>query len=163
MTGSYIQRPGKIIAIEDEGMLVSVPRETSCCACKSRPVCGASLLQSGSERQLHVSVADQSAGLMPGDSLHLEMSRARLTRLICLAYVVPAILLLAGAAAAGWLWPSSEMAGVGGALLGLGIGCLLLRRYDSHPVASGLLPRVRVRFDPVSWIHEERAGSCESN
>jgi sigma-E factor negative regulatory protein RseC len=113
-----IQRSGHIIAIRDGLATVRVERASACSSCGTRSVCGA-----GSAAGSQVSVP-VPPGAHLGDRVTLCMASGMLTRAALLAYLLPALTTLFGAAL---LSAAGDLAAVAGALCGLGLGLVALR------------------------------------
>ncbi len=113
-----IQRSGHIMALRDGLATVRVERASACSSCGTRSVCGA-----GSAAGSQVSVPVQP-GARLGDRVTLSLANGMLTRAALLAYLLPALTTIFGAAL---LSAAGDLAAVAGALCGLGLGLLALR------------------------------------
>lgn len=113
-----IERSGYIIAIRDGLATVRVERESACSSCGSRRVCS-----TGSDKGSLVSLPVQSGARM-GDRVTLSLASGMLTRAALLAYLLPALTTILGAAL---MSAAGDLAAVAGALCGLGLGLVALR------------------------------------
>lgn len=70
--------------------------------------------------------------MAPGDRVVLSIGRAALAKMMVVCYLVPAVLMLAGASLGCLTIGDSDLMSLAGAALGLMVGCALLRLYDSR-------------------------------
>ncbi len=130
MSASLIQS-GQIRRIE-AGQAVIAVATSGCSSCGHAGGCGIGKL-AGSRREALISLPAQP-GLAAGDAVTLELDEARLTQAALRGYLLPTSLLVMGA----WLGEkvgADETAALG-ALVGLALGLLLVRR------ARPLMPRL---------------------
>ena len=144
MHSQSIQRTGELLASDKDGLLVSVPRSTPCGACKNREVCPSGILGAASQHTVRIPGALAHEAIEPGSAVQLLLPRAGLGRLVAIAYLVPALCMVAGAGACSVLWPGVDAPAVIGAIVGLGMGCALLRLYDAHATSTRWLPHIRL-------------------
>jgi sigma-E factor negative regulatory protein RseC len=117
-----ISRRGFVSAIEGGRAHISVA-SVGCSSCGHAGGCGIGQL-AGRRRETILTLP--ATGLHPGQAVSLELDESRVVRAALLGYLLPAVLLLAGAVA-------GERAGMGepaaalGALAGLTIGLLMTR------------------------------------
>ena len=114
-------------ALRDHVVELRIEEPSGCSACCVSSACA---VGSSSGRSRHIAVKWQAA---PGDRLVLRINPSVLWRIAVMCYLVPALLMLAGA----WFVTSvSRFSGDGGALIGTAAGLLLggvlLRLYDSR-------------------------------
>ncbi len=121
-----IQRSGHIMAIHDGLATVRVERASACSSCGTRSVCGAG---SAAGSQMSVPVPP---GARTGDRVTLSLASGMLTRAALLAYLLPALTTIFGAAL---LSAGGDLAAVAGALCGLGLGLVALRLLGRRQTA----------------------------
>ena len=108
---------GRVISIEADQALVSLPAPEGCSKCGSKAGCSGA-----QERVLRL----PAGGLHPGDEVTLATTEGALHRGVLTAYVMPALAIIAGAVV-GQINFGTDEAAVAGAGLGLAAGLLLLR------------------------------------
>lgn len=111
-----INADGHIDRLQGGQAQIRITPPSGCGSCRSRSACGA-----GSERLVWVSAP---AGAGVGDRVSLQLPAASLNRAALLAYLLPALTTLAGAALAA---PAGDLAAALSAGAGLGLGLVLLR------------------------------------
>lgn len=122
-----MERSGRILALHAESMLVSVETEPACSQCGSRKACHGG----GSEQTLSLPL---SPGLAPGDLVTLSLPASRLNHAALLAWLLPALSLMAGAGLGQW-HTGRDIGAILGAGIGLAIGLVCARglaRQLSH-------------------------------
>jgi len=121
-----IETKARIVSISDGTAWVAPTEESGCGGCGSRSSCAVSgLAKHFSRRQKLVPVAcDASA--KPGDELVLAVSEGELLKAGLMAYLLPTVLSVAGAA-----WASSrgygDIGSVAGMAGGIALGLLIAR------------------------------------
>ena len=123
-----IERSARIVAIHAQGMRVELGAPAACAACGAQRNCG------GDEPQIQVEMP-LLTGAREGDEVLLGMESAGLLRAAALAYLLPALALVLGAALGEILWQGNAGAALG-AVLGLGCGLLLAREWSTHRAAE---------------------------
>jgi len=126
-----IARSGQIVDIRDGIAAIRVERASACSSCGTRSVCGAGR-------------ADESLVFLPlaaparcGDHVTVQLASGGLTRAAFLAYLLPAMSTLLGAML---LAGAGDLAAVAGALAGLGLGLIVLRRFSRACASPAVLP-----------------------
>ncbi len=116
-----------VVAVEDGAVLVEVAgRAPACGSCPSSGACHTDLAALGpGPRRFRLA---NRIGARVGDHVSLTVAEGTLWRAVLASYVIPLVLAMAGAAAGQSF--GGDWAGVGGALGGLALGALLLRRRD---------------------------------
>ncbi|MDP3033060.1 MAG: SoxR reducing system RseC family protein [Rhodocyclaceae bacterium] len=110
-----IARRGRILAVQDGMATIRVDTPAACASCGSRSACGST----GTTVRLPV-----AAALRAGDDVTLTLAEGTLVRGALRAYLLPTTTLLLGAIA---LSAFGDLAAVGGALSGLGVGLIAQR------------------------------------
>jgi len=127
-----IERNGTILAVQDGVATIRVATPSACASCGSRGACGSK------DTTVRLPVA---ATLRAGDGVTLMLAEGALVRGALRAYLLPAVTLLLGAIA---LSAFGDLAAVGGALSGLGVGLIaqriLARRATCAPPAVSPAP-----------------------
>jgi len=116
------------------GSIVAEPgADAACGSCGQQGLC-----VSGSARRAPLQIPLNELGqqdLLPGDRLECAIDPGVFLRLVFSSFLLPAILLVAGAGVAVFLAPADDVAAGLGALFGLLLGCGRLRRYDARRIA----------------------------
>ncbi len=126
-----IQRSGQIVDICDGIAAIRVERASACSSCGTRSVCGAGRADAS------LVFLPLSAPAQCGDHVMVQLASGGLTRAAFLAYLLPAISTLAGALL---LADAGDLAAVAGALAGLGLGLIALRRFSRACARPAVLP-----------------------
>ena len=111
-----------------------------CGSCSSAGSCGSRLFTASAEPELAVHLES----VAPGQHLQVSLSGGRLLELVCAVYLLIPVGLLAGAAAASLLWAGSDIAALGGMLLGGWLGYALLKLYDAHRAVAGVFAGLKI-------------------
>lgn len=130
-----ISAPVRVIAIADGRAQVEPTGQSGCGGCASRSVCGVSGLAkyfAGGRRPVEVQCA---SGVREGDELQLQMEEGDLLRAGMLAYLLPSLFAVGGAAVA-TLAGYGDAGAVLGALLGVTAGLLLARLVRWSPLIA---------------------------
>lgn len=128
-----------VTRVEGEFAYVEVRESAAACgSCGGKSQCGKS--QSGPR---HYAVRN-TVGAAPGDTVIVAMPAGAVLRAAALTYLMPLLLLLAGAALATH-WFGDGLPAVAGAASGLLLGILLLRVL-SQRAACGAEPTLRANF-----------------
>lgn len=116
-----IERNGEIVDICNGLAAIRVEPASACSSCGTRSVCGAGRVEAA---LVYLPLA---APARCGDRITLGLADGGLTRAAFLAYLLPAMSTLAGALL---LAGAGDLAAVAGALAGLGLGLIALRRWS---------------------------------
>jgi positive regulator of sigma E activity len=143
MTGAAVERSGEVVGISDGFLQLSVSRSSGCSACRQKAGCAQGVFA----RPYTVAIPAEKGQLLcavPGTQVSLKFPGRLLSRLIILAYLLMPVLMLLGA------WLAEQLAGgdlavLCGAIIGGGVGCLVLRLYHSCGLAAGSLRSLSVR------------------
>lgn len=130
-----ISAPVRVISIAGGKALVEPTGQSGCGGCASRSVCGVSGLAkyfAGGRQPVEVQCA---SGARAGDELQLQMEEGDLLRAGLLAYLLPSLFAVGGAAVA-TLSGHGDAAAVLGALLGIAAGLLLARLVRWSPLIA---------------------------
>jgi len=145
---------GRVVAVEDEGVWVETIRKTTCGTCAAQKGCGHGILNRISDGRRSL-VRALPGKLSPSecavdDEVSISIPEHVLVRGSLVVYILPLILMLAGAAAGAALVPgSTDLASGMGAVLGFGAGITLVRWHarlhrndpDLQPELVALLRR----------------------
>jgi positive regulator of sigma E activity len=129
-----MERTGKIIAIHDQSMDVSIQPEAHCASCASRSSCH------GDSEKAVISVPLVNA-MQIGQSVELHMEESTLTKSALLAYLVPPVCLLIGAGLGDGLFHHDSISIIG-AGIGLACGFFLVHRLSRLFSRESLEPTV---------------------
>jgi sigma-E factor negative regulatory protein RseC len=130
-----ISAPVRVISIADGKAQVEPTAQSGCGGCASRSVCGVSGLAkyfAGGRQPVEVQCA---SGARAGDELQLRMEEGDLLKAGLLAYLLPSLFAVGGAAVA-TLSGYGDAAAVLGALLGIAAGLLLARLVRWSPLIA---------------------------
>ncbi|MEN3113479.1 SoxR reducing system RseC family protein [Uliginosibacterium paludis] len=123
-----MERSGRILSLHAESMIVTVDTAPACSQCGSRKACH------GGSSELTLALP-AGPGLKPGDLVTLALPAGRLNHAALLAWLLPALALLAGAALGQWSNGQDSGAILGaatGLLAGLASARRLARRLDGE-------------------------------
>jgi sigma-E factor negative regulatory protein RseC len=141
-----LTRSGRIVAIRDGLATIRVETPSACGGCGSRGACGTA---SGTTVLLPV-----PATARPGDAVTLALAEGLLVRGALRVYLLPATAMLLGAALLS-IW--GDLAAVGGALSGLGLGLIAMRmitRRRASCDAPAVLPAPTFISNLPETLHE---------
>lgn len=127
-----MERSGRILALHAESMLVSVETAPACSQCGSRKACHSG----GSEQTLAL---PRMPGLEAGDLVTLALPASRLNHAALLAWLLPALALLAGAALGQWR-DGRDTGAILGAAAGLALGLAAARGLATRLASNHFEP-----------------------
>ncbi|MDP2795137.1 MAG: SoxR reducing system RseC family protein [Sulfurisoma sp.] len=127
-TTNALTRSGRIVAIRDGLATIRVELPAGCTSCGSRGACA-----SGKAATATV-VLPAPAGARPGETVTLSITEGSLARSALLVYFLPAVTTLLGAVG---LAGAGDVAAIGGAAAGLGLGLILPRLIGRSLSRSG--------------------------
>ncbi|WP_018989072.1 SoxR reducing system RseC family protein [Aromatoleum toluclasticum] len=130
---------GVVRSVEGGRALVAVPVQ-GCSSCGERSRCGVGKLAGGAKVSLVTVPACD--GLAPGDAVTLAADPDAINRAALLGYLLPALLIVAGAVGGDRL-AHTDVAAVLGAFGGLVLGVLVTRMFRAASVPLELLRRGR--------------------
>lgn len=136
-----ISAPVRVISVADGKAQVEPTGQSGCGGCASRSVCGVSGLAkyfSGGRKPVEVQCATT---VRAGDELQLQMEEGELLRAGMLAYLLPSLFAVGGAAVA-------TLSGYGDAAAVLGAAC---------GIAAGLLLARLVRWSPLTVAEKKES------
>ena len=143
-----------VTRIEGQHAMVEVsPVAAGCGRCHEAGGCGSGMLnKSLRPQQLSIYRLPNLVGAAVGDRVIISVPEGSVLRAALLAYLLPVLLLIAGAAV-GTVVSDSDLIAVIGAGSGLALGLLLLRKAQSHLVGGGeLLMTMRLEKQPKAPI-----------
>ncbi len=121
-----IETSARVVSSDNGTVLIQPNNASGCGGCQSRSVCGVSGLGkyfSGTRKAIAVAC---DANVRPGDELQLSMDETDMLKAGLLAYLLPSVMALVGAAVAS-AYGGSDLMAVLGAAAGVGLGLLLGR------------------------------------
>ena len=125
-----IEERGRVVAREGDAVWVETLRRRTCDGCSARHGCGHRLLDSArSGARARVRALVDGEPPEPGATVVVGIPEGALLRAAAMAYLLPVILLLAGALAGAWIAPQGSLPALVG-LVGLVIGFLCNRWYS---------------------------------
>lgn len=138
----------RVVSAKDGQAWVEATEAGGCSACQSKSSCGISGLgRFFSNRRKPVAVTC-GGDARPGQELTLAVEEADLLKAGLLAYLMPALLAVSGAALADHFW-RNDAAGALGALAGAALGLAFARLFSRTP---GLRARPSNPATPISLI-----------
>lgn len=143
MSGA-VMHEGVVRSVEGREVLVAVPVQ-GCSSCGERSRCGVGKLAGGGKVSLVSVPVAESRGLAPGDAVTLAADPDAINRAALLGYLLPALLIVAGAIG-GDLLAHTDLAAVLGAFGGLVLGVLVTRLLP-RVLRAAAVPLVLVRRD----------------
>ena len=123
---------GRVVAVDEDGLWVETIRQSTCGSCMAQKGCGHGLLNRIADgRRNYVRVlgpAPAIAACAVNDRVRISIPDHVVLRGSLVVYVLPLLAMLSLAAAASFLWPTSQdLAAAGGAVTGLLLGFGLVR------------------------------------
>ena len=150
-----VENRGVVTALDGAHALVEVhPQSGGCGRCHESGGCGSHLLNEALRPQhLNIYRLDNHIGAAVGDVVMISIAEGAVLHVALLAYLLPIVLLIAGAALGTALF-AHDLPALLGAVLGLLIGLLILRSQQRR-LAGG-----RARIDMRLASHEELAADA---
>lgn len=143
MSGA-VMHEGVVRSVEGREVLVAVPVQ-GCSSCGERSRCGVGKLAGGGKVSLVTVPVAVSGGLAPGDAVTLAADPDAINRAALLGYLLPALLIVAGAVGGDRI-AHTDLAAVLGAFGGLVLG-VLVTRVLPRVLRAAAVPLVLVRRD----------------
>jgi sigma-E factor negative regulatory protein RseC len=146
-----ITEAGRVVAVEPDCLWVETMRQSTCNSCSAQKGCGHGLMNKlGSGRAHHVRAIlkpDSSQSFQLNDQVEIAVPEKVLVSGALLVYLLPLLMLMAGALLSSH-WNMAEPMVVLGAAVGFALGLLVVRfhawktRNDQHlqPQVVGLKP-----------------------
>ncbi|MCW8830382.1 MAG: SoxR reducing system RseC family protein [Gammaproteobacteria bacterium] len=144
-----IEQQARVVAVEENRLLVEAERQSSCHSCAAKSGCGTSVLAKWFDRKHLCFYVDKPAGLAEiaeGDLVRVGLQESALTQGALMVYLAPLLAMIAAALlvdsllSAAYYWRDLVIAA--SAFAGLVLS-LLAGRFYLH------LGRSRQRFNPV--------------
>lgn len=125
----------RVVAVETDSLWVETIRKTTCGSCAAQKGCGHGLMnQYASGRRSYIRVlpgARQVSECRIDDQVLIAIPEEVILRGSMIAYLLPVLLMIAGAAAGAWLFPQwQDPAAAIGAFAGMGAGYVLVRLHS---------------------------------
>lgn len=117
-----IEETGKVVAQKGDQVWVQVVRESACQSCSARSACGQRVLAGISGGRASQVMVDNDLGVVTGDEVVLGVGEQALLTASVLVYLLPLLLMGAGAVMADLWLPSGDLWPVLGGALGLVAG-----------------------------------------
>lgn len=137
----------RVLSVQAGQVVLEPMQQDGCGGCGARAACGVSALGkhfASQPRQMTLACAQ---AVQPGDELQLDMPESDLLKAGVLAYLLPSVLTIVGAALA---TPLGDGAAMLGALAGLLPGLWLMRRWQPQPVLRPPSPLSNAHFSKES-------------
>lgn len=142
----------RVVAVEPAGVWVEAVQKSVCAGCQVRQGCGQGLLAKYASSGGYLWVVTQGATLQVGEEIEFGLPDDVVVKSSLTLYLVPLLLLIAGA----WGGSSLSIGDAGailGALLGLGAGALLVRWHAART-------RLNPRYQPQYLGRAHAAAAC---
>lgn len=125
---------GRVVAVEADAVWVETLRRSTCGACAAQSGCGHGMLNKVTAgRRGYVRALPGAGGVGAyriGQQVLLGIPEEIVLRGSFIAYLLPLSCMLPGAVAAAYCWPGAgDPAAVAGAVVGLALGYVLVRRH----------------------------------
>ncbi|MGC8121643.1 SoxR reducing system RseC family protein [Marinobacter sp. VGCF2001] len=142
-----ITETGSVIAVTGAQAWVQTIRTSACQSCSARAGCGQRVLAAASGGRANQVLVENSIGAQVGDEVVIGLDEQSLLSASLVVYGLPLLLMVLGSVLAHSGSAGSDLAAIGGAGAGLGLGFWLVRRWQ-----SGLGDRYRPHLVRVSTI-----------
>ena len=150
-----IRESGRVVAVEADALWVETIRQTSCNSCSAQKGCGHGLLNKvASSKRNHLRVLlpakFQSQDFALNDEVELSIPETLLVSAAMIVYILPLVMMLAGAVLASAVWVG-DIAALLGAIVGFALGFILVRCHAwRNQNNSALQPVVVANLSMVS-------------
>ena len=129
-----IEESALVVACDDGFAIVETQSRAACGSCSAGSGCSTSVLAGLFKRKQNRLRVLNPIQAVPGQRVVIGLRERALVSSSLMVYLVPLVCLLLGAiamreAALHWAWPSAELGGIVGGLLGLILGFVPLRRF----------------------------------
>lgn len=120
------------LRVETGGERLRLLRTGGCPGCALAGGCSSAVVAAAAA-PLTLPVPDACVGLREGQHIRAELAPPALLRLCAIVFLPLSALTVFGGWLAAQLWPATaDPASACGAAAGLLVGCMMLKRYDSH-------------------------------
>jgi sigma-E factor negative regulatory protein RseC len=128
---------GEVVAVDDDAVWVATLRRSTCGSCAAQHGCGHGLLNRlGSGRRHYIRALPGAiipAQCRVGDTVEIALPESVILKGSVMLYLLPLLLMLAGAAAAAARWPElQDLGALAGAAAGLVTGLVAVRVHAAR-------------------------------
>ncbi|MFE8072611.1 SoxR reducing system RseC family protein [Marinobacteraceae bacterium S3BR75-40.1] len=129
-----IEEQGRVVAESGDSIWVQTVRQSTCQSCSARKGCGQKLIAEMSKGKANQVQVLNTLGARTGDEVIIGIDEAILLRASLLVYLLPLLAMIVAAVVADSIlhWPDVGVGLCG--LSGLGLGFLLVRRFQNGQV-----------------------------
>lgn len=149
-----IKETGRVVAVDEHCLWVETVQSSTCNSCSAQKGCGQGMVSkwTGKTVQIPVLLEGRSpAQFSVHDEIELGIPESVVVAGSLFVYMTPLLGLVAGALVFQWLL-SSELASIGGSVLGLGLGALIVRWHSfKHKYDPRVQPVILDGQEPLVW------------
>ncbi|WP_303291345.1 SoxR reducing system RseC family protein [Marinobacter sp. SS5-14b] len=127
-----ITETGKVVALNGEHAWVQTIRVSACESCSARSGCGQRALAAVSGGRANQILVENTAGARVGDEVVIGVDEQSLLSASLAVYGVPLVLMVLMSIAGHRWFGGTDLVAILGALVGLGTGFWLVRRWQSR-------------------------------
>ena len=148
-----IYEQGRVVAVDRQWAWVETRQNTACGSCAAKAGCGQGVLNnlfSGKRHYIRVDASALDEPVHVHDEVELAIAEHVMLKGSLWVYLLPMVMMVAGAMAGQQLWPASgDPATIGGAASGFALALLLVRLHAvlhrNNPAYQPVLHRVVTR------------------
>ena len=142
-----LSETGRVVAVEPESLWVETIRQSTCGTCSAQKGCGHGLLNqvgNGKSNYLRVLLGGQHGHQYKiDDEVQIAIPEHVIVQGSLVVYMMPLVVMLAGAWSGQLIWPALDIASIGGAVVGFLSGVGLVRWHAwQHRDDLDLQPRL---------------------
>ncbi len=142
-----LEERGQVVSVADGRVRVAVQRQSACGACQARAACGQGLMQALQPGRCHEVEALSDLVLQEGDMVTIGINAGLMVRSAILVYLLPLLVLIAGALLGQWL-EAGEGWTIVLAAAGFAASCAYLYRFNQRQRNNADYMPVVLRAEP---------------
>ena len=127
-----LEEYGRVVALDENVAMVETIRASSCQSCEAKSTCGQGAISKVIGQKSCVISALNSFSLQVGDEVVLGLEETTLLKSALLAYLLPLVLMIFGAAVLQGLYGENDLVSAFGGLTGFFLGFILVYFYNHH-------------------------------
>ena len=127
-----LEEYGRVVALDGNLAKVETVRTSSCQSCEAKSTCGQGSIAKVVGQKSCIISALNPLSLQVGDEVVLGLEETTLVKSALLVYLLPLILMMAGAGVFQWLYGASDLVTAFGGGVGFLAGFALVYLYNHH-------------------------------
>ncbi|MBL4608910.1 MAG: SoxR reducing system RseC family protein [Pseudomonadales bacterium] len=153
-----LEEHGRVVALDGGLAMIETVRITSCQSCEAKSTCGQGSIAEVVGQKSCIISALNSLSLQVGDEVVVGLSESTLLKSALLVYLLPLVLMIAGAGGFQWLYGTNDLVAAFGGGIGFLAGFALVYLYNhQHKDDENFQPMVlrAAREEGLVRMHDQ--------